>query len=96
MREEPQTSCKENKLVHAWKDITSNEVLASYPPQYPPRQEQCQNCGLVRTYREKIESWLDYKIGALPPKVEAITIDLTGNITTESGSGTTLLSTPQE
>lgn len=89
MKEIPETSCSKNNLVHAWKDITSNLILTSNPPQYPPKQEQCQNCGLIKTYRRTFEEWLDYEIGALPPTTNSTIIDLSGNITTQSGSGTT-------
>ena len=66
MKEEPQNSCRENGLVHAWKDITSNVVLTTYPPQYPPKQEQCLNCGLVRTFHRKTEEWLEYELREKP------------------------------
>ena len=62
MKEEPTNKCKEQGLVHAWKDITENNIVyTTMPPQYPPKKEQCQNCGLIRTHYERKEKWVEYK-----------------------------------
>ena len=62
MKEEPQNKCKEQNFVHAWRDITPNIAYTTYTPQYPPKKEQCQNCGLTRTHCSKVERWFEYKI----------------------------------
>lgn len=86
MKEEPTNKCKEQGLVHAWKNITENIIYPTYPPQYPPTKEQCQNCGLTRTHQEKRETWFEYKLEPLQSINGSITIS--GDL---SGSGTTVL-----
>ena len=76
--------CEELKFSHAWEDVTPNIVYPTNPPQYPPRQEKCVNCGLVRTFREKRETFVEYSDGKARQIIpeDSITIsnlDLTGN-----------------
>ncbi len=86
MKEEPTNKCKEQGLVHAWQDITSNVVLLTNPPQYPDKEEQCMNCGLVRTYRTRKEEWFEYRISEIQ-KTYTTSVLIQGNGTTTSDSG---------
>lgn len=69
MKEEPDNKCKKVGFIHAWEDITSNIIYASYPPNYPPKQEVCMNCGLKRTYRTSVERWFEYELTSPDPVV---------------------------
>lgn len=80
-----QNKCEELKMKHAWKNTTPNIVYATYPPQYPCRQDTCLNCGLVRTFREKLEKWIEYSDGVKRSESS----EFTGNLTILSGDGLT-------
>lgn len=60
MKEEPDNKCKGLGFSHSWQNTTSGWVTASIPPQYPPHQDTCVNCGLIRI--ERINKWYEYKI----------------------------------
>ena len=60
---EKENKCEKIGFAHAWEDITSNLVYLTNPLQYPDRQERCKNCGLIRTFREKKESRIEYSDG---------------------------------
>lgn len=85
MKEEPTNKCKESGLFHSWNDITLNIVYATNPLQYPPKQEQCRNCGLVRTYRENIETWYEYELKEIPKEPIYSVLNL-GDNSTDSGT----------
>ena len=93
MREEPQNSCKNNGLVHAWEDITPNTVYPTNPPQYPNEQEQCLNCGLVRTFYRKIEGWLEYELREKPIQY-GTSITVSNGLVDMGVGGTTLNNIP--
>lgn len=76
MKEEPKTKCSEHNFAHSWVDITPSIMYPTNPPRYPNKQEQCQNCGLIRTHQKKIEEWYDYEIKELPQKCSIVTIPL--------------------
>lgn len=87
-----QNKCEEKNFEHAWTDITPNIVYPTYPPQYPPRQEECRNCGLKRTFHSKTEEWVEYSDGVeRPPKFKGTTITLSGDDITSFTNGTTTL-----
>ena len=87
MGKEPTTKCSEQKLVHSWTDTTPNIVYPTNPPQYPNKQEQCLNCGLVRTYHSRSENWFEYEIKELPQTyLQSVTISTDGNVTNGGGS----------
>lgn len=90
MKEEPNNFCKERRIIHAWKDITPNIVCATNPPQYPPKQEQCLNCGLVRTHYEQTEKWVEYELRE-KTKYTGITIDDSGDIVTHNPGTITII-----
>lgn len=52
--------CEEQGFQHAWEDTTSNVVYATYPPQYPQKQETCKNCWLKRIYRREVKERIEY------------------------------------
>lgn len=55
--------CDKLKIYHAWEDITPSIVMATFPPQYPPKTEKCKNCGKVRrllTKQREIKEWEIY------------------------------------
>lgn len=58
---EKKVKCEEIGFEHCWKDVTPNIVYATNPPQYPPKQRECVNCGRLEIehviQREKRE-WL--------------------------------------
>ena len=58
-----ENKCEDQNFQHSREDITPNFVYASNPPQYPPKQEKCANCWLVRTYKSKSEHWFEYSDG---------------------------------
>lgn len=60
MKQEPDNKCKELGLHHAWKNTTKNMFYTVMPPRSPDKEETCKNCNLKRTYRSKIEEWLEY------------------------------------
>lgn len=93
MKEEPTNKCKEQGFVHAWQDITENIVYATYPPQYPPRKEQCQNCGLTRTHCQTVEKWFEYEFEPKQSINGTVTIIIEDGVTgtTTIDSGTTKL-----
>ena len=62
MNEEPNNKCKEAGFQHSWEDVTPNVVYPTCPPQYPPRQERCRNCGLKATHLSKTESWIEFSL----------------------------------
>lgn len=68
---ETKNKCEAQKFVHAWRDITPNIVYATNPPQYPPRQEECPNCGLKRTFLKKTEECIEYSDGKDRPSLSA-------------------------
>ena len=80
-----QNKCEELKMKHAWKDTTQNFVYSTYPLQYPPKQDTCLNCGLVRTFREKVEKWIDYSDGLERNESS----EYTGSLTILTGDGLT-------
>jgi len=86
MKEEPNNKCREQGLVHAWQDITPNIVYATNPPQFPNKQEQCMNCGLIREHKEAVEKWIEYREDEVPKQPETTFIDLTD---ISVGGGTT-------
>lgn len=52
--------CEEIDFEHCWEDTTPNIVLASMPPQSPPKQRRCVNCGkeeVLRTKQPLIQEW---------------------------------------
>lgn len=55
--------CEKLKMNHAWEDTTPNVVYPTFPPQYPPKQDTCSNCKLVRTFHEKVERSISYSDG---------------------------------
>ena len=89
MKEEPNNKCKESGLVHAWRDITENIIYPTMPPQYPPKKEQCQNCGLIRTDIKKTESWYEYKMKKLPKPTR--TFDMTDMVDSSGTGGVSVL-----
>jgi len=90
MKEEPQNKCKDQGFVHAWKDITSNVFFAVYPTQYPPKQEQCQNCGLKRTHHQKVEKWFEYKVEPIDTRGSTVIVNTNGTTATNSGTSNML------
>ena len=95
MKEEPQNSCKDHGMVHAWKNITSNVVCATYPPQYPPKEEQCANCGLVRTFYSRTEEWVEYSLREKPKRIDHTSITVSNDLVTGAGTtGTNLQNIP--
>lgn len=58
-----ENKCEKLKMKHAWENTTSNIVYLTMPPQYPPHQETCQNCGLVKTFYESRKTWVEYSDG---------------------------------
>jgi len=77
MKTEPETKCSKAGFQHSWRDITDNIVYPTMPPQYPPKKEQCINCGLTRTHYQKTENWVEYKQGDLPESIVVSSITLT-------------------
>lgn len=55
--------CEKIKFQHAWNDSTPNIVYTTNPPRSPDKQQTCSNCGLIRTFREKREAWIEYSDG---------------------------------
>lgn len=79
---EPKTKCSELGFEHSWVDITENIAYLTYPPSYPPKQEKCANCGLIRTHYSQTIKTIEYKMGKIDDKSSNITItDLSGNDT---------------
>lgn len=85
MKTEPTTKCSEQWFEHAWEDTTPNLVYATYPPQYPDRQETCKNCWLTRYHRTKQEKWFEYEMWEVH-KVEIYNWNITQNTTTWNNS----------
>lgn len=54
--------CEKAGFEHFWENTTPSYVYATDPPQYPPLQRKCRNCGLEQkqhlVQREIIE-WKD-------------------------------------
>lgn len=88
MKEEPKTKCSEAEFIHSWSDITPNIIYPTNPPRYPNRQEQCVNCGLIRTYHSKQETWFEYTQGELQNYND---ITITGDLIGGSGTTTTFV-----
>jgi hypothetical protein len=42
---EDKYKCEEIGFLHNWQDITPNIVYSTMPPQYPPKERECVNCG---------------------------------------------------
>ena len=77
--------CEKLKIHHAWENCTPNIVYPTYPPQYPPKQEKCRNCKLVRTFYERTEEWIEYSDGVKrdePVGFDILDIDIVGDGTT--------------
>ncbi len=39
--------CEQIGLHHCWKDVTANYTYATFPPQFPAKTRQCENCGCI-------------------------------------------------
>jgi hypothetical protein len=54
--------CEDIGFKHKWKDTTPQWVYATYPPQYPSKQRQCENCGKQQTEKlvqREVREWQD-------------------------------------
>lgn len=52
--------CESFGFKHAWKDITPDNTLLTYPTQHPSKTEECINCGLKRILMIEYKEWWKY------------------------------------
>lgn len=56
-----QNKCEEAGFMHAWKAIENNTVYMTNPPQYPPAERICLNCGIIQqllTKQSEVKEWV--------------------------------------
>ena len=60
--------CEEIGFQHCWEDTTPNIIYLTMPPQYPPKERVCVNCGrkevLITIQTEETE-WQERKLNEI-------------------------------